>query len=249
MKQTLVRPGFVIGLHALKPLAGIAENGGLRIGALATLQSIEASLAVRRTAPLLAAACRHVATVRVRSMATLGGAVAHADLTSIRRPLSSPSMLGSSRAPRATGAKPAGWPGSGLQETWATLDHLVANGVKYVSDWVNDDQPYVMTLEGGRSMVAMPYSHDVNGKPAFERMNLIAPEFQDMICRQFDTLWREGAQSGRVMAIALHPYLTGMPHRIGVLDPALDYICRRDGVWRATGAEIARYYRAAVAAR
>ena len=79
MKQRLVRPSFVIGLRALKPLAGIAENGELRIGALATLQSIERSPAVRRHAPLLAEACRHVATVRVRSMATLGGAVAHAD--------------------------------------------------------------------------------------------------------------------------------------------------------------------------
>jgi carbon-monoxide dehydrogenase medium subunit len=79
LKQRLVRPGFVIGLRALTPLAGIAENGGLRIGALATLQSLEASAAVRRSAPLLAAACHHVATVRVRSMATLGGAVAHAD--------------------------------------------------------------------------------------------------------------------------------------------------------------------------
>jgi carbon-monoxide dehydrogenase medium subunit len=79
MKQRLVRPGFVIGLCALKPLAGIAEDGGLRIGALATLQSLAGSSAVRRHAPLLAEACRHVATVRVRSMATLGGAVAHAD--------------------------------------------------------------------------------------------------------------------------------------------------------------------------
>jgi aerobic carbon-monoxide dehydrogenase medium subunit len=79
MKQRLVRPDFVIGLRALKPLAGIAENGGLRIGALATLQSLEASSSVRRHAPLLSAACHHVATVRVRSMATLGGAVAHAD--------------------------------------------------------------------------------------------------------------------------------------------------------------------------
>jgi carbon-monoxide dehydrogenase medium subunit len=79
MKQRLVRPEFVIGLRALKPLAEIAENGGLRIGALATLRSLEGSAAVRRAAPLLAAACHHVATVRVRSMATLGGAVAHAD--------------------------------------------------------------------------------------------------------------------------------------------------------------------------
>jgi aerobic carbon-monoxide dehydrogenase medium subunit len=79
MKQRLVRPGFVIGLRALKPLAGIVVNGALRIGALTTLQSLEASEDVKRNAPLLAATCHHVATVRVRSMATLGGAVAHAD--------------------------------------------------------------------------------------------------------------------------------------------------------------------------
>jgi aerobic carbon-monoxide dehydrogenase medium subunit len=79
MKQRLVRPGFVIGLRALKPLADITENGGLRIGALATLGMIEASAPVRRAAPLLAEACGHVATVRIRSMATLGGAMAHAD--------------------------------------------------------------------------------------------------------------------------------------------------------------------------
>jgi carbon-monoxide dehydrogenase medium subunit len=79
MKQRLVRPGFVIGLRALKPLAGTTENGGLRIGALVTLGVLETSTPVRRKAPLLAEACGHVATVRIRSMATLGGAMAHAD--------------------------------------------------------------------------------------------------------------------------------------------------------------------------
>ncbi|HUB96499.1 MAG TPA: polysaccharide deacetylase family protein [Stellaceae bacterium] len=143
---------------------------------------------------------------------------------------------------RATGTRPVGWLGSGLQETWATLDLLAENGIEYVCDWVNDDQPYLMSLEAGRRLVSVPYSHDINDKPAFERMNMTAPEFQDMICRQFDTLYAEGAESGRVMAIALHPYLTGVPHRIGALDAALAYICRHDGVWRTTGSEIARHF-------
>lgn len=143
---------------------------------------------------------------------------------------------------RATGERPKGWLGSGLQETWATLDLLVENGIDYVCDWVNDDQPYVMSLDGGRRIVSVPYSHDVNDKPAYERMYLTAPEFKDMICRQFDTLYREGGESGRVMAIALHPYLTGTPHRIGALDGALDYICRHDGVWRTTGGEICQHF-------
>jgi len=149
---------------------------------------------------------------------------------------------------RATGARPVGWLGSGLQETWDTLDLLAAEGCEYVADWVNDDQPYRMTLAQGRSLVSVPYSHEINDKPAFERAHRTADEFREMICRQFDVLYREGAQSGRVMAIAIHPYLTGVPHRIDAFDAALAYICRHDRVWKATGAEIARHYAAQTAA-
>jgi peptidoglycan/xylan/chitin deacetylase (PgdA/CDA1 family) len=145
---------------------------------------------------------------------------------------------------QATGKRPLGWLSSGLQETWDTLDLLAAEGCEYVCDWTNDDQPYMMTLEGGRRLVSIPYSHEINDKPVFERAHRTAAEFQDMICRQFDVLNREGAESGRVMAIAVHPYLTGVPHRIDAFDQALAYICRHDRVWKATGTEIARHFAA-----
>jgi peptidoglycan/xylan/chitin deacetylase (PgdA/CDA1 family) len=143
---------------------------------------------------------------------------------------------------KATGTRPKGWLGSGLQETWNTVDLLAAAGCDYVSDWTNDDQPYMMMLEGGKRLVAMPYSHEINDKPAFEKFHRTADEFKDMICRQFDVLYREGAESGRVMAIALHPYLTGVPHRIDAFDAALAHICRHERVWKATGAEIAHHF-------
>jgi len=145
---------------------------------------------------------------------------------------------------RAAGARPKGWLSSGLQETWDSLDLLAAEGCQYVCDWCNDDQPYIMTLDGGRTLVSVPYSHEINDKPAFEKFHRTADEFREMICRQFDVLYREGAESGRVMAIALHPYLTGVPYRIDAFDAALAYICRHPRVWRATGSEIARHYRA-----
>src|SRR5207302_4428978 len=103
----------------------------------------------------------------------------------------------------ATGTRPLGWLGSGLQETWSTLDHLAAEGCEYVGDWVNDDQPYMMALEGGRRIVAMPYSQEINDKPVFERRHHTAGEFRDMISRKFDVLYRECTQSSRVMAIAI----------------------------------------------
>jgi allantoinase len=84
----------------------------------------------------------------------------------------------------------------------------------------------------------------INDKQAFESANMTPADFQDAICRQFDTLYREGATSGRVMHIAVHPYLTGLPYRIGALDAALKYICKHKKVWKATGSEIARHYRA-----
>lgn len=150
---------------------------------------------------------------------------------------------------RETGQKPRGWLGSGLQETWNTLDDLIDNGLEYVADWMFDDQPIRMTIEDGRSIMSVPYSHELNDKPAFEKRGFTADDFARMIMAQFDTLWREGETQPRVMAIALHPYITGMPHRIGALDKALDYISRHDRVWFATGAEIAAAGRKAATAR
>ena len=145
------------------------------------------------------------------------------------------------RIAKATGKKPAGWLSSGLQETWHSLDYLVDEGCRYVADWVNDDQPYLMDV-GGKQLVSIPYSTEINDLPAFVVQHRTAEEFDTMIRRQFDVLYREGATSGRVMAIALHPYLIGVPHRIDALDAALDYISRHTGVWLATGEEIVNHY-------
>jgi peptidoglycan/xylan/chitin deacetylase (PgdA/CDA1 family) len=143
----------------------------------------------------------------------------------------------------STGRKPRGWLSSGLAETWSTLDHLAAEGVDYVCDWINDDQPYVMSLDGGKSIVSVPYSEDLNDKPQFEKHNRTAEQFESMIRRQFDVLYRESETISRVMAIAVHPYIIGVAHRIGALDAALEYVCRHDGVWLATGGEICDEYR------
>ena len=148
---------------------------------------------------------------------------------------------------KATGARPAGWLGAGLQETWNTVEFLVENGASYVADWVNDDQPYLMDI-GGERLVSLPYSAEINDKPAFEFHHRTADEFGDMMRRQFDVLYRESEKSARVMAVALHPYITGVAHRIGAVDEALGYICQHDDVWLATGSEIVDAYLASGAA-
>lgn len=140
-----------------------------------------------------------------------------------------------------TGTRPRGWLSPGVRMTWNTLDYLAEAGCDYFCDFVNDDQPYLMDI-GGKRMVSIPYSSEINDLPAFLREMRTAEEFETKIKRQFDVLYREGAESGRVMAISLHPFLIGVPHRIGALESALEYICGHEGVWLATGSEIIDHY-------
>jgi allantoinase len=141
----------------------------------------------------------------------------------------------------ASGKRPVGWLGAGLAETWNTLDYLAEAGIRYVCDWVNDDQPYLFEI-GNPPLVSLPYSVQTNDVPAYFEMKVSVPEFEAMLRRQFDTLYREGENVPRVMAIAVHPFVTGQPHRIGALDAALEYICSHVGVWRATGWEIVQHF-------
>jgi carbon-monoxide dehydrogenase medium subunit len=80
MRQRLVRPGCLVSLREVAGLDRIeAADGTLRLGALVTHRAAETSPLVRERVPVLAETFRRVATVRIRHMATLGGALAHAD--------------------------------------------------------------------------------------------------------------------------------------------------------------------------
>ena len=80
MRQRLVHPACLISLRSVRGLNGIAEkNGGIAIGGATTHRAVESSSLVKRRLPLLAETYHHVATVRVRNMATVGGGLAHAD--------------------------------------------------------------------------------------------------------------------------------------------------------------------------
>ncbi len=91
-------------------------------------------------------------------------------------------------------------------------------------------------------MVSIPYSLEINDRPAFDRYHRSGAEFEQMIRDQFDVLYRESERTGKVMAIALHPYLIGVPHRINPLERALAYSCGHDEIWWATGGEIVDHF-------
>ena len=138
---------------------------------------------------------------------------------------------------RSTGKRPQGWLGPAMAETYRSLDILAENGIKYVCDWTNDDQPYRMKVKKG-SLFSIPYSAELNDLPIFIRNGFTSDEFYQMCKEQFDTLYDEGRENGRVMCLSLHPFVIGQPFRIKALDRVLKYITSKKDVWVTTGSEI-----------
>jgi allantoinase len=149
---------------------------------------------------------------------------------------------------KATGIRPRGWLGPGLTETSNTLDILAEFGLDYVADWVNDEQPAPVRTTS-RELIAMPYSSEVNDIPVFQGHGQTAEQFEHIIRTQFDVLYRESEATAKVMCIAVHPYLTGVPFRAHHLEAALTYMRQRSDVWFATGSEIVDAYRNATEKR
>jgi peptidoglycan/xylan/chitin deacetylase (PgdA/CDA1 family) len=136
------------------------------------------------------------------------------------------------------GVAPRGWLSPALNETWATPDLLKETGYQYTCDWVHDDQPTWLQTRSG-PLMTMPYSLELNDLPVFIGRQQTPEDFYRIICAQFDQLYEDGDKHARVMAIALHPFVIGTPHRARALADAFRYLQGRDEVWFATAGEIA----------
>ncbi|MFB0507748.1 MAG: polysaccharide deacetylase family protein [Thermodesulfobacteriota bacterium] len=145
-----------------------------------------------------------------------------------------------------TGKAPRGWMGPGLNETFDTPDILVEEGIEYVADWVNDDQPNLLNVKSGR-LIAVPYTVELNDIPMYLVQHHRSPEIYERSRDAFDTLYEEGAESSRIMGIAVHPYISGAAHRIKYIDKILEYMKDHEGVLFMTGEEILDWYNDVVA--
>ena len=87
-------------------------------------------------------------------------------------------------------------------------------------------------------MVSVPYTVELNDVAISALQQHRSDELFLRGRDQFDQLYKEGAHLPRVMAISLHPYLTGVPHRIRYLEALYDHILSHEGVLMCTGEEI-----------
>ena len=140
-----------------------------------------------------------------------------------------------------TGKKPRGWLGPGLTETWDTPDLLAEAGYDYVCDWVLDDQPVVLKTRS-KPIVNLPYTQECNDVAMMLIQHHKASEYQDRAVDQFEQLYHDARQSARVMALVVHPYIMGVPHRLKYFRNALAHIRAHDGVLCWTGEQILDWY-------
>jgi hypothetical protein len=142
-----------------------------------------------------------------------------------------------------TGRHPRGWLGPGLTETWETPDLLVEEGFEYVCDWVLDDQPVVLKTRT-TPIVNLPYTQECNDVAMMLIQHHKASEYYDRAIDQFEQLYADAARSARIMALVVHPYIMGAPHRLKYFRNALARIGDRRDVLFWTGEEILDWYQA-----
>ena len=145
---------------------------------------------------------------------------------------------------KATGSPPRGWLGPGLTETWETPDLLAEEGYDYVADWVLDDQP-VWLKTRGRPILNLPYTQECNDVAMILIQHHTASEYCDRALDQFDQLYADAVHSARIMALAVHPYIMGAPHRLKYFRRVIETIRGKSDVLFWTGAQIADWYLAA----
>jgi allantoinase len=149
---------------------------------------------------------------------------------------------------RVTTGKPCtGWLGPGLTETAETPDLLAAAGIQWIADWVVDDKPCRLKTASG-DVLTMPYSVELNDIPVQMIQHHAGPEFGARALATAKRLLAEAASPGplggaKVMSFAIHPYITGVPHRIDAFEAMLDALLSLDGIVPMQGDEIAKWYR------
>lgn len=142
----------------------------------------------------------------------------------------------------ASGYRPRGWFGPGLTETFETLDHLAEAGFEYIGDWAFDDQPVALQTEHGE-IYSLPYNFEIHDIVISLIQNQRSHVYKERAIDYFDTLYEESAESARIMSFAVHPYISGSPHRIRYVRELLEYILDKPGVVVMTGEQILDWFK------
>ncbi len=136
------------------------------------------------------------------------------------------------------GARPAGW--RSCTQSPNSLALLMEHGYLWNSNSFSHDLPFLWQ-DGGRELVELPrqpfgdgraYGHGDSGNPVDALV---------IWKGLFDELYEESARAPTYCPFQFHPYISGRPGRARSLRAIIRHMKQAEGVWFATGSEVARW--------
>jgi allantoinase len=146
------------------------------------------------------------------------------------------------------GKRPLGWLGPGLTQTYDTPDYLAAAGIKYIADWVHDEEPTRIETQNG-PLVSLPFAVECNDITMMVVQHHEAGYWTKKCVDTFDQLYEESAHRPKFMTIVVHPFISGQPSRIKHHESIYKHIGKHSGVVHWTGDELLNWYVGATAGR
>ena len=140
-----------------------------------------------------------------------------------------------------SGRAPRSWFGPGLTQTYNTIDYLAEAGIEYIGDWVLDDQPVWVTT-ASKPIVALPYNYEIHDIVLMAIQNHCSEVFLQRALDYFETIYAESHETTKVMAVAMHPYLSGAAHRIKYVRETFEHILSQPGVVCWDGEQILDWF-------
>jgi peptidoglycan/xylan/chitin deacetylase (PgdA/CDA1 family) len=150
------------------------------------------------------------------------------------------------RLAAALGERPAGWRSPEHSESARTPELLAESGLRYVTDWCNDEQPYPM-CGSADGLWTFPLSWELSDVAAVLQREVSPVAYGRSVREAFDVLCGEGDRTGRVLGLHLHPWLSGQAFRASPIEDALRHIGADGRAWIATPAEIVSWCRRSTA--
>ena len=145
------------------------------------------------------------------------------------------------RLQQACGKKTRAWLGAGLGETADTPDHLKHQGIDFLHDWTLDDLPnWMRTVHG--PMVALPYTFELNDVPVYAIQQSSSDEILKRLDATLAVFEREAEKQTRILTLALHPHIIGVPHIAYYLEKALDRLTSRSDTIFVTSTEMGEWF-------
>ena len=139
---------------------------------------------------------------------------------------------------RVAGKRPRGWHSIARSQSWNTPRLLAEAGVEYMCDWVNDEMPFEMSTAAGK-IVNLPLNHELGDRQILTVQQQSVDSYAEQIRDACQLLEGEAARfGGRMLPLAITPYIMGLPYRMAVFEDLLAWLAARPDCGFATGGAI-----------